>query len=64
MLNMLPNDMIDPLFLATAHATEEAILNAIVAGRDMTGINGNFVPGLPHNEVIRLLKKYNRYKEQ
>lgn len=63
-LQMLPNDLTDPLFLATAHATEEAILNAIVAGRDMTGINGNFVPGLPHDELIRLLRKYNRFKGQ
>ncbi|MGE7775462.1 P1 family peptidase [Chitinophaga sp. NPDC101104] len=60
-LDMLPNDQIDPLFTATVFATEEAILNAIVAGRDMTGINGNFVPGIPHTEIIRLLKKYSRY---
>ncbi len=63
-LDMVPNDHMDPLFYATAQATEEAILNAIVAGRDMTGINGNFVPGLPHDEVVRLLKKYNRYAEK
>jgi D-aminopeptidase len=56
----LPNDSLSPLFLATVEATEEAIVNALVAGRDMTGINGNTVFGLPHDRVQALMKKYNR----
>jgi L-aminopeptidase/D-esterase-like protein len=56
----LPNDSLSPLFLATVEATEEAIVNALVAGRDMTGINGNTVYGLPHDRIKALMKKYNR----
>jgi D-aminopeptidase len=58
--NFLPNDSLSPLFLATVEATEEAIVNALVAGRDMTGISGNTVYGLPHDRLKALMKKYNR----
>lgn len=63
-LNMLPNDMIDDLFYATTEATEEAILNVLVAAETMTGINNNKIYGLPHEEVIKILKKYNRYSKK
>ena len=56
----LANDRINPLFAATIQATEEAIINALFAGKTMTGINGNTVPGLPREAVIRLLRQYNR----
>jgi len=59
-VEMLPNDSISPLFLATAQATEEAIVNAMVAARTMTGINGNTVYALPHDRLIDILKEYNR----
>ncbi len=59
-LEMLPNDQINPLFLATVQATEEAICNALVAGRDMQGINDTKVYGLPHQRVKDILKKYQR----
>src|SRR5690606_15922960 len=42
-VRMWPNDQLDPLFLATAEATEEAIVNALIAADTMTGINGNRV---------------------
>ena len=60
-LTMLPNDQMNPLFHATAEATEEAILNALVAAKTMTGFNGNTVYALPHDRLQELLKKYNRY---
>lgn len=56
----LPNDSLSPLFLATVEATEEAIVNALVAGKTMTGINGNTVHGIPHERLRELMKKYNR----
>jgi len=59
-VKMIPNDQISPLFLATAQATEEAIVNALVAGETMTGINGNTVYGLPHDRLKVALRKYNR----
>jgi L-aminopeptidase/D-esterase-like protein len=56
----LPNDQINGLFTATIQATEEAIINALFAGKTLVGINGNTVHGLPKEAVIRILKKYNR----
>jgi L-aminopeptidase/D-esterase-like protein len=62
-VRMLPNEQISPLFEATAQATEEAIINALIAAETMTGINGNKVFALPHSRLQEILKKYNRYKE-
>ena len=58
---MLPNDSLDPLFLATVQATEEAVVNAMVAAETMKGINDHEVIALPHDRLRReVLKKYNR----
>jgi L-aminopeptidase/D-esterase-like protein len=62
-LTMLPNERINPLFWATAQATEEAILNAMVAAETMKGLNGNTVYALPHDRLQTVLKKYNRLQE-
>ena len=59
-LKMLPNEKIGPLFRATVDATEEAIVNALIAAETMTGINGNKVHALPHDRLREVLKKYNR----
>lgn len=56
----LDNDTLDPLFDATVQATEEAIVNAMVAARDMRGEDGHFAKALPHAELIRLLRQYGR----
>ena len=61
-VSMLPNGEMNPLFKATVQATEEAIINALVAAEDMTGANGNTVYALPHNRLRDILKKYNRLK--
>jgi L-aminopeptidase/D-esterase-like protein len=54
------NASIDPIFEATAQATEEAVVNALVAARTMDGANGTRVFGLPHDELRAILKRYNR----
>jgi D-aminopeptidase len=59
-LKMVPNDSLDPLFAATVQATEEAIVNAMVAAEDMTGIDGHQVRALPHDQLRAVLAKYNR----
>jgi L-aminopeptidase/D-esterase-like protein len=59
-LQMLPNESMNPLFLAAVQATEEAVVNAMVAAEDMTGINNNKVIGLPHDKLQEVLKRYNR----
>ena len=51
---------LNPLFEATVQATEEAIVNALVAGETMEGINGNVVHAIPHDRLQKVLKKYNR----
>lgn len=61
-LVMLPNDRIDPLFRATVEATEEAVVNAMLAAQTMTGADGIRVFGLPGDRVVAALKKYNRMK--
>jgi len=55
------NDYVDGLFNATVQATEEAIVNAMVAARDMQGTEGHSAQALPHDALVRLLKKYGRY---
>lgn len=62
-LKMLPNERINQLFWATTAATEEAILNSMVAAETMTGYNGTIVYALPHDRLKEILKKYNRLKE-
>ena len=62
-LTMLPNERINPLFWATAQATEEAILNAMVAAETMKGLGGNMVYALPHDRLKDILKKYYRFQE-
>ena len=61
-LTMLPNDQMSPLFKATVEATEESIINAMIAARTMTGKNNSTVYELPHDRLIEILKKYNRIK--
>jgi D-aminopeptidase len=61
-LDMLPNDQINPIFVATAAATEEAIVNAMIAAEDMEGVNGNKAYAIPHDRLLAVLKKYNRIK--
>lgn len=59
-LTMLPNARLNPLFAATVEATEEAIINALVAAETMTGVNDHKVIALPHDRLREALKKYNR----
>jgi D-aminopeptidase len=59
-LSMLPNERISPLMTATVDATEEAIVNALVAARTMKGIDDNTVYALPHERLREILRKYGR----
>jgi D-aminopeptidase len=59
-LRMLPNDSLDPVFGATVQATEEAVVNAMVAAEDMTGIDDHHVTALSHTKLREVLSKYNR----
>lgn len=59
-LEMLPNGLINPLFDATVEATEEAIVNAMVAAKTMVGRDGHRVTALPHDQLRKILARYNR----
>lgn len=59
-LKMLPNDLLNPIFEATVEATEESVINAMVAATSMTGIEYHHVSALPHDQLRAVLKKYNR----
>jgi len=59
-LSMLPNDSLDPIFLATVQATEEAVVNAMIAAETMTGINRHTVIALPHDRLREVLQKHDR----
>ncbi|MBM7117197.1 P1 family peptidase [Archangium primigenium] len=54
-LKILLDQRLDPLYEAVMEATEEAILNAICMATSMTGVNGNFVPALPLEEIRRFV---------
>lgn len=62
-LSMLPNERINALFDATTEATEEAIVNAMIAAETMVGRDGNKVYAIPHDRLKQVLKKYNRLIE-
>ena len=57
---MIPNGRINPLFYATVQATEEAMLNAMLAAETMTGANDIRVYALPVDRLMAAMKKYGR----
>jgi L-aminopeptidase/D-esterase-like protein len=59
-LQALPNDRIDALLWAAAYATEEAIVNSMIAAEPMTGRGRLSVPAIPHDELVAILRHYNR----
>jgi L-aminopeptidase/D-esterase-like protein len=61
---VLPNGAMNPLFTATVQATEEAIVNALVGGETMVGIDGHRVLGLPHDRLREILARYRRLESR
>ncbi|SDR59801.1 L-aminopeptidase/D-esterase [Rhizobiales bacterium GAS113] len=62
-LKMLPNDAIDDFLLATVQATEEAIINALVAAETLKGRDNNVLYSIPHDRLREALRKYNRLQQ-
>src|SRR5207248_1542514 len=58
-LHMIPNEHMDSLFQATVQATEEAVINAMVAADTMTGIDNHKVIALPHDRMREILQRHN-----
>jgi D-aminopeptidase len=59
-VDMVPNARMNPLFSATVQATEESILNALLAAETMTGVNDTRVYALPVDRLMAAMKKYGR----
>jgi D-aminopeptidase len=58
-IEIIKNESIDSMFQAASFATEEAILNSLIAGRDgRRGFEGRVLDGLPVERVKELLKQY------
>ncbi|MFM9922459.1 P1 family peptidase [Variovorax sp. H27-G14] len=56
-LSFLPWGHVDALYAAVVDAAEESVVNALVAGRTMTGFGGRSSPGLPIEDLLGLLKR-------
>ena len=56
---MIPNDQLNGLILSSVHATEEAILNAMLAAETLSGINGYTVPALPEDRLTEIMSRMN-----
>jgi D-aminopeptidase len=61
-VSTLSNARIGAVFEATVEATEEAIINALVAGETMTGVDGHRVEAISHDTLRQVLRKYNRLR--
>jgi L-aminopeptidase/D-esterase-like protein len=56
-MRYLPWGEIDPFFEAVVQATEEAVIDALVANEEMVGFRGHRSPGLPRDRVVALLRE-------
>jgi L-aminopeptidase/D-esterase-like protein len=62
-VKILPNEKLNPIFLATVQAVEEAVVNSMIAAETMDGIDDHKVFAIPHDQLRAVLKKYNRLAE-
>jgi len=56
-MKILLDQRLNPLYEAAIEATEEAILNSLCMAREMEGVNGNFAPALPLEEVKDIVER-------
>ena len=59
-VQMMSNARIGAIFEATVQATEEAIINALVAGESMSGVDGHRIEAISHDALLAAMRKYNR----
>src|SRR5262249_9606952 len=59
-VTLLANDRLNPLFYAAIEATEQAIVNALVAAETMTGRAGTTAQALPHEALLEVMRRYRR----
>ena len=59
-IDALANDLIDPLFVATVEAVEEAVIDSMIVNQTMVGRDGNTAVALPHAALVDLMRRYGR----
>jgi D-aminopeptidase len=59
-IEYLPDACLDNLFLAVAESIEEAVIDSMIANEDMTGANNLCVRALPHDQLLEIMRKYQR----
>lgn len=62
-VRLLGNENLTPVFTGAVLATEEAIVNALVAAQTMTGFKGVTFEAIDHEALRSVLRKYNRLDE-
>ena len=62
-VKVLSDFHLDPLFEAVAEATEEAVVNVLLAGKTTVGREGNTVHALPVDRLIKILKNHKAVRE-
>jgi len=61
---VLSKEMLDKVYQATIQATEEAIINALVASKTMSGINDNLIYGIPHDKMMQVINNYSHQEKK
>ncbi len=59
-ITMIPNETLDPLFYATIDATEEAIVNALLAAETTTGKDARVAHRLDPDALAEVMRRYAR----
>jgi L-aminopeptidase/D-esterase-like protein len=62
-LTVLDDYATTPISEATVQATEEAIINAMLAAETMSGANHLTAPAIPHSRLREVMRKYNRLED-
>ena len=57
-LEYVPHEALDPVFTAVVESIDEAVINAMVAARDMTGRDGHFAAAIDHEELKQVMVRY------
>ncbi len=63
-MRFIGNEYLDRFFMAVVEATEEAILNAMVAAESMAGRKGNRVRAIDHDDRVKVMRRYGRIRQR
>ena len=61
-LDRMQSWKMDPIFTAVVQATEESVINALIAAKTMVGADYWVVPALPHDQLQEVLRKHGMLK--